>query len=220
MRISLLGYKSLLVSVIFFIVSFEQVIVSELKNKISLFDDYVNGIDHELEKGINQHPGNKEIENLRLLWKEKFVKKASKEIEGGKETEPERVCERVGSGMELDREREGEKEMEVDRACEGGKEMEAVFQKSDAQKNVDDQHGSSVLKDKDLQKNSESKDWEKHSKISALTPITLSSFDDQLDPVKGASTGKEPSSEIVAYDGPSFDMALTPAPHGMSTIFK
>lgn len=274
--------------------SFEQEIISELTKKITLFDDYVNGIDCELEKGIQQHPGNKEIENIRLLWKEKLVKKARKEIEGDKETEPERVYGTVDSGTEFvvlesfkqtegeketeavkemevdlaceeaidsgteievretcqqtegDRETEGDKEMEVDRAgegfaidsgtkivvretckereggkeTEGDKEMEVVFQKSDAQKNIDDQYGASGSKDKVLQNNSECTDWEKHSKISALTPITLSSFDEQLDPVKDACIEKEPSSDLVPYDGPSFDMGLTPAPQGISTIFK
>ncbi|PWA35976.1 ulp1 protease family, C-terminal catalytic domain-containing protein [Artemisia annua] len=180
--------------------------------------NYVHGIDCELEKGIQQHPGNKEIECIRLLWKEKFTKKASKEIEGGKETEQERVCGTVDSGMEFvvsETLRETYKETEAD------KEMEVFFQKSDAQKNIDDQHGASGLKDKVLQKNgesrvlqksSESRDWEKHSKISALTPITLSSFDEQLDPAKDACTEKESSSEIVPYDGPCFDKVLMPTP--------
>lgn len=48
----------------------------------------------------------------------------------------------------------------------------------------------------------------------------LSSFDEQLDPVKDACTEKEPSSEIVPYDGPCFDMVLMPTPQGMSKIFK
>ena len=165
---------------------FEQEIISGLTKKIMLFDEYVNGIDCELEKGIQQHPGNKEIENIMLLWKQKFVKKESEMIE----KESERACE----------------EVEVD--C--GTEIVVRGTRKEREEGKE----TEVLKDKELQKNSECTDWEKHSKISALTPITLYSFDAQLVPER------EPLSEFVTYDGPSFDIGLKPTPQGMSTIFK
>ncbi|GJS76907.1 ulp1 protease family, C-terminal catalytic domain-containing protein [Tanacetum coccineum] len=103
----------------------------------------MNGIACDLEKEIQQHPGDKEIKNIKLQWKEMLLKRASEMNKKDKERPREHI-------------------FEVDR----------------------DKQGASRLKDMDFKNKSECTNWEKHSKISALTPKTLSSFDAQFDPVK------------------------------------
>ncbi|GJZ23217.1 hypothetical protein Tco_0560676 [Tanacetum coccineum] len=112
----------------------------------------MNGIACDLEKEIQQHPGDKEIKNIKLQWKEMLLKRASEMNKKDKERPREHI-------------------FEVDR----------------------DKQGASRLKDMDFKNKSECTNWEKHSKISALTPKTLSSFDAQFDPVKVVSTVEEPS---------------------------
>ncbi|GJV89482.1 hypothetical protein Tco_1533420, partial [Tanacetum coccineum] len=117
-----------------------------------------------------------------------------------------------------DKERHCEQIFEVDRGMEvegelNNKEMEVDLEKTDAHKTIDvDKQGASWLKDMDFHNKSQCIDSVKHSKISALTPKTLSSFDAQFDPVKVVSTVEEPSSVLHANDIPSFDMGLTPTP--------
>ena len=140
----------------------------------------------------------------------------------------ERPCEQI---FEVDRGMEGEGEQnnqEMVRHCEEifevDKGMEVEGEKNNQKKEVDlektdglkttdaDKQGASSLKDKDFQNKSKCTDWVKHSKISALTPKTLSSFDAQFDAVKDVSTVEEPSSVLPANDIPSFDLGLTPTP--------
>ncbi|GJV01387.1 hypothetical protein Tco_1334956 [Tanacetum coccineum] len=115
----------------------------------------------------------------------------------------ERPCEQIfeaDRGMEV----EGEK---------NNQEMEVDLEKTDAHNIIDavdrDKQGASRLKDVNK---SECTDWAKHSKISALTPKTFSSFDVQFDPGKVISTMEEPSSVLSINDIPSFDLGLTPTP--------
>ncbi|GKF97322.1 hypothetical protein Tco_0293143, partial [Tanacetum coccineum] len=81
--------------------------------------------------------------------------------------------------------------------------MEVDLEKTDAHKTINaDKQGASRLKDVNK---SECTDWAKHSKISALTPKSLYSFDAQFDPVKVVSTMEEPLSVLPVNDIPSFN---------------
>ncbi|GJQ94800.1 ulp1 protease family, C-terminal catalytic domain-containing protein [Tanacetum coccineum] len=128
-----------------------QVTASGLRNKFTMLEVLMNGNACDLAKAIQQHPGDEEIEYIKLQWKEKILKRASEMNVKDKE----RPCEQI---------------FEVDR------------------------------------------DWVKLSKILALTPKTLSSFDAQFDPVQVVSTMEEPSSVLPANDIPSFDLGITPTP--------
>ncbi|GJS02301.1 ribonuclease H-like domain-containing protein [Tanacetum coccineum] len=159
----------------------------------------MNVIGCDLEKAIQQHPGNKEIENIKLLWKENLLKRASEMNKKDKERHREQIF-KVDRGMKV----EGE---------QNNQEMEVDLEKDDAHKTIDaDKQGASRLKDIDVQNKSERTDWAKHSNISALTPKMLSSFDEQFDPVKVVSTVEDHSLVLPANDIPSFDLGLTPTP--------
>ncbi|GJT83702.1 ulp1 protease family, C-terminal catalytic domain-containing protein [Tanacetum coccineum] len=207
-----------------------QVTASGLRNKFTMLEVLMNGITCDLAKAIQQHPGDEEIEYIKLQWKEKILKRESEMNVKDKEIPCEQIFEvdRVDRGMEV----EGEKnnhEMEVDlektdahntiddvdRGMEvewekNNQEMEVDLEKTDAHKTIDaDKQGASRLKDVNK---SECTDWAKHSKISALTPKSLSSFVAHFDPVKVVSTMEEPLSVLLVNDIPSFDLGLMPTP--------
>ncbi|GJS98608.1 hypothetical protein Tco_0819778 [Tanacetum coccineum] len=169
---------------------------SGLTSKLTMLEVLMNGIACDLEKAIQQHRGNKEIENIKLLWKEKLLKRASEMNKKDKERHCEQVF-KFDRGMEVkgeqnnqEMERPGKHIFEVDR----------------------DKQGASRLKDMDVQNKSERRDWAKHSNISSLTPKTLCSLDEQFDPVKAVSTVEDHSLVLPANDIPSFYLGLTPTP--------
>ncbi|GJZ18761.1 hypothetical protein Tco_0555351 [Tanacetum coccineum] len=54
-----------------------HVTTSGLRNKLTMLEVLMNGIACDLEKAIQQHPGDKEIENMKLQWKEMLLKRSS-----------------------------------------------------------------------------------------------------------------------------------------------
>ncbi|GJW35340.1 hypothetical protein Tco_0058260 [Tanacetum coccineum] len=54
-----------------------HVTASGLRNKLTMLEVLMNGIACDLEKAIQQHPGDKEIENMKLQWKEMLLKRSS-----------------------------------------------------------------------------------------------------------------------------------------------
>nr|GEY17484.1 hypothetical protein [Tanacetum cinerariifolium] len=60
----------------------------------------MNIIDCELENGIQPHPGNKQFENIKLLWKEKLLKRVNEMNDKDKERACEQIF-KVDRGMEV-----------------------------------------------------------------------------------------------------------------------
>ncbi|GKE18027.1 hypothetical protein Tco_1425604, partial [Tanacetum coccineum] len=67
------------------------VTASGLCNKLTMLEVLMNGIACDLEKAIQQHRGDEEIENIKLQWKEKLLKRASNMNVKDKE----RPCEQI-----------------------------------------------------------------------------------------------------------------------------
>ncbi|GJX83255.1 ulp1 protease family, C-terminal catalytic domain-containing protein [Tanacetum coccineum] len=191
-----------------------QVTESGLRNKFTMLEVLMNEIACDLAKAIQQHPGDEEIEYIKLQWKETLLKRASEMNVKDKDLANRYLKGKNNQEMEVDLEKTDAHNTidAVDRGMEveeekNNQEMEVDLVKTDAHKTIDaDKQGASRLKDVNK---SECTNWAKHSKISALTPKSLSSFDAQFNPVKVVSTMEEP---LPVNDIPSFDLGLTPTP--------
>nr|GEV91906.1 hypothetical protein [Tanacetum cinerariifolium] len=225
----------------------------------------MNGIACDLEKAIQQHPGDKEFESIKLQWNEKVLKRAS-EMKKDKERPCEQIF-KVDRGMEV----EGEKH---------NQEMEVDLEKTDAHKTIDaDKQGASSLKDMDFQNKNhvkvvstveesssvlpandipsfdlgltptppdvnvnadkedvsnqdpmlenipltftrisaklrlspkKAKEQESTTTASTTTASTIVKFLELVEVI--STTVKEPSSDLLPNDAPSFDLGLTPTP--------
>ncbi|GKC68898.1 hypothetical protein Tco_1114781, partial [Tanacetum coccineum] len=194
------------------------VTASGLCNKLTMLEVLMNGIACDLEKAIQQHPGDEEIENIKLQWKEKLLKIASKMNVKDKERPCEQIFE-ADRGMEV----EGEK---------NNHEMEDL-EKTDAHKTIDaDKQGASRLKDVNKSEFDAQFDPVKvvctmEEPSSVLPANDIPSFDLGLTPTppdvnvnadkqdvsnEVVCTMEEPSSVLPANDIPSFDLGLTPTP--------
>nr|GEW57559.1 ulp1 protease family, C-terminal catalytic domain-containing protein [Tanacetum cinerariifolium] len=74
-----------------------QVTASGLRKKITMLEVLMNGIVRDLEKAIQQHPGDKEFESIKLQWNKKLLK-----IESEMKKDKERPCKQI---FEADRDK-------------------------------------------------------------------------------------------------------------------
>nr|GEV01354.1 hypothetical protein [Tanacetum cinerariifolium] len=188
-----------------------QVIASGLRDKLTMLEVLMNRIACDLEKAIQQHPGDKHIESIKLQWNEKLLKRESE--------------------MKKDKERPCEQIFEVDR------ELASVLPTNDIPSfdlgimptpldvniNADKEDVSNqdpMLENVPLTFTRISvklglppkreKEQESTTTASTTTASTTVKFLELIEVV--STTVKEQSSDLLANDAPSFDLGLTPTP--------